>query len=205
MTADRMLDIPLFPLASVLFPGNQIALRVFELRYLDMVRKCRDTGGAFGVVSLVEGNEVARPGETETFATMGTLARIEQFRAPQAGLYEIVCRGQQRFRTLKIERARNALWTARVEILPEDPSLAVPPDLLHLRELLGRVWAERAPRAGPGVDEAPSDCSGLAHRWLELLPIPMPDKQRLLEIDAPLLRLELVGDWIERLQRQPAA
>ena len=55
-------SLPLFPLGSVLFPGGLLALRVFEVRYLDMVRKCHRTGAPFGVVSLTQGHEVRQAG-----------------------------------------------------------------------------------------------------------------------------------------------
>ena len=54
-------SLPLFPLGSVLFPGGLLPLRIFEVRYLDMIGKCHKTGAPFGVVSLTEGVEVRRP------------------------------------------------------------------------------------------------------------------------------------------------
>ncbi|MGH8123010.1 MAG: LON peptidase substrate-binding domain-containing protein, partial [Rudaea sp.] len=65
------LDIPLFPLSTVLFPGGQLSLRVFERRYLDMVRDCARGGDGFGVCLILQGREV---GEPALAAAIGTLA-----------------------------------------------------------------------------------------------------------------------------------
>ena len=58
-------SLPLFPLSAVLFPDGLLSLRVFEVRYLDMIGKCRKAGAPFGVVSLTQGQEVRRPGVQE--------------------------------------------------------------------------------------------------------------------------------------------
>ena len=87
-------SLPLFPLNTVLFPGGLLALRVFEVRYLDMVRKCRQTGSPFGVVTLTAGQEVrSAAAPEERFQPQGTLAVIEQLQTPQPGLITLHCRG----------------------------------------------------------------------------------------------------------------
>ena len=101
-------QLPLFPLQTVLFPGGWMPLRIFEVRYLDMIGRCHKAGAPFGVVCLNEGSEVRRadpnaaPGGDgfahEAFFPAGTLARIEQLERPQPGLMVIHCRGLQRFR-----------------------------------------------------------------------------------------------------------
>ena len=68
-------SLPLFPLGAVLFPAGTLALRVFEVRYLDMVRKCHQAGAPFGVVALTQGREVRQAGAPqEQFCDVGTLA-----------------------------------------------------------------------------------------------------------------------------------
>lgn len=62
-------SLPLFPLGSVLFPGGLLALRVFEVRYLDMVRKCHAAGAPFGVVTLTQGREVRQAGAPDNNST----------------------------------------------------------------------------------------------------------------------------------------
>src|SRR4051812_26488633 len=122
-------SLPLFPLSAVLFPDGLLSLRVFEVRYLDMVAKCRKTGAPFGVVSLTRGNEVRQPGNQEAFALVGTLATIEDFEQPQAGLMLVRATGTQRFRITASDQLKHGLWVANVERLPADMAVTVPDDL----------------------------------------------------------------------------
>ncbi len=204
-TAVVLNNLPLFPLGSVLYPGSVLPLRIFEVRYLDMIRRCIENGAPFGIVSLKQGHEVALPGQSEAFAQVGTLATITHHESPQPGLRVIRCLGQQRFRTSRTERLKHGLWVADVSYLPEDSAVAVPHELISCRSLLESVLA-RMPATtqadlflGVADDEKLSDCSWLANRWCQLLPIPLEMKQRLLELDSPLIRLELVSDLLDKL------
>jgi uncharacterized protein len=198
-------NLPLFPLGSVLYPGSVLPLRIFEVRYLDLVRRCVDNGAPFGIVSLTQGNEVAKPEQKEAFAQVGTLAVITEHEEPQPGLRVIRCLGQQRFRTSRIERLKHGLWIADVSYLPEDSSVTVPQELASCRSLLEAVLA-RMPATtqsdlfrGQPTEAQLSDCSWLANRWCQLLPLPNEMKQRLLELDSALIRLELVSDLLDKL------
>ncbi|GAA4328455.1 LON peptidase substrate-binding domain-containing protein [Variovorax defluvii] len=201
--------IPLFPLGTVLFPGGFLPLRIFEVRYLDLIGRCHKLGAPFGVVSLTQGEEVRRAGaEAERFAGIGTMAVIRAFEVPQAGLMQIECEGTQRFRVHASEQQKHGLWIAQVEALPGDIEVAVPDDLLSTADALRRLvdtLEER--RLLPGNEQlrlpvqAPfrfDDCGWVANRWCELLPVPAPLKQRLMELDSPLMRLELVSDLLAR-------
>ena len=198
-------SLPLFPLASVLFPDGVLALRVFEVRYLDMVRKCHQTGAPFGVVSLTQGSEVRRAGAPdEQFHDVGTLAVIEQLASPQPGLITLVCRGTERFRITQRNHLVHGLWIASVSQLDRDLSIPIPEDLKKtataLTQVLHTLHARDAlnPAAKLPTPEQLDDCGWVANRWCELLPVPMELKQRLMELDNPLVRLELVGDVLER-------
>ena len=198
-------SLPLFPLASVLFPDGVLALRVFEVRYLDMVRKCHQTGAPFGVVSLTQGSEVRRAGAPdEQFHDLGTLAVIEQLASPQPGLITLVCKGTERFRITQRNHLVHGLWIASVSQLDRDLSIPIPEDLKKtataLTQVLHTLHARDAlnPAAKLPTPEQLDDCGWVANRWCELLPVPMELKQRLMELDNPLVRLELVGDVLER-------
>ena len=198
-------SLPLFPLASVLFPDGVLALRVFEVRYLDMVRKCHQTGAPFGVVSLTQGSEVRRAGAPdEQFHDVGTLAIIEQLASPQPGLITLVCKGTERFRITQRNHLVHGLWIASVSQLDRDLSIPIPEDLKKtataLTQVLHTLHARDAlnPAAKLPTPEQLDDCGWVANRWCELLPVPMELKQRLMELDNPLVRLELVGDVLER-------
>jgi uncharacterized protein len=198
-------NLPLFPLGSVLYPGSVLPLRIFEVRYLDMIRRCIENGAPFGIVSLSEGREVAKPGQGEAFAQVGTLAVVTEHESPQPGLRVIRCLGQQRFRTSRIERLKHGLWIADVSYLPADSVVKVPQELDACRVLFESVLAQMSSdvRAdlfrGHAGEEQLSDCSWLANRWCQLLPLPPQMKQRLLELDSPLIRLELVSDLLDKM------
>lgn len=198
-------SLPLFPLGSVLFPEGLLALRVFEVRYLDMVRKCHQMGAPFGVVSLTQGHEVRQAGAPEEqFSEIGTLAVIEQLEMPQAGLITLQCRGSQRFRIVQRSHLVHGLWIADVTHIDPDLPVSVPDDLKKASQALAQVLntlQQRDPDSPSALVPTAAqldDCGWVANRWCELLPVPLELKQRLMELDNPLVRLELVGDVLER-------
>lgn len=203
-------ETPLFPLRSVLFPDGHLPLRIFEPRYLDMVQRCHAQGLPFGVVTLSEGEEVRqRDGEgfkAEAFHDIGTLARITHFKRDQPGLIEIRTLGAQRFRVHDRRCLSHGLWVGRLELLADDAAVPVPEDLgLCARQLQDVLagWTARA-QAQDLPLQPPyrwDDAGWLANRWAELLPMPLPERQRLMSMDSPLLRLELVVDRLDVLTR----
>ncbi|MBK6294925.1 MAG: LON peptidase substrate-binding domain-containing protein [Rhodoferax sp.] len=205
-----LFSLPLFPLGTVLYPGGTLPLRIFEVRYLDMIRKCHRSGAPFGVVLLTQGTEVAKAGTqaasggaSEAFCPVGTLATITQCESPQAGLLVVRCTGTQRFRVTRSEKLKHGLWIGDVTLLLDDQAVAIPPDLTHVSHALNTLIQSLHQRAVPAPEmpvRAPyllDDCAWVANRWCELLPIPAEHKQRLMELDNPLVRLELVSDVLE--------
>jgi Lon protease-like protein len=209
----KLTSLPLFPLGSVLYPDGLLSLQVFEVRYLDMVGRCHKTKAPFGVVLLTEGSEVlqrnsdAEGGDVfapQVFQNTGTLAQLTAFSNPQAGLQVIQCEGVQRFTIDRREKLKHGLWVADVTLMDADQTVPIPSDLqgtAHaLRQLVANLEARKAPN-GPQQVRQPhqfDDCAWVSNRWCELLPIPGDLKQRMLELDNPLLRLELVGDILTR-------
>lgn len=198
-------SLPLFPLGSVLFPGGVLALRVFEVRYLDMVRKCHQAGAPFGVVALTQGSEVRQAGAPEEqFNDVGTLATIEQLDSPQPGLITLLCHGSQRFRITQRSHLPHGLWVADVAHIEPDLPIPVPEDLQKTSTALTQVLhrlQQREPSTPLAIAPTAAqldDCGWVANRWCELLPVPLALKQRLMELENPLMRLELVGDVLER-------
>jgi Lon protease-like protein len=196
-------SIPLFPLGTVLFPEGRLPLQVFEVRYLDMVSKCIADEKPFGVVSLTQGSEVRKPGMAESLAGVGTMARIVEWQAPMAGLLAIVCTGTTRFRIASAEQQKHGLWVAQVEPIEDDQKVPVPAELRNTADALaGLIASMQDQGAGPGqMPVAPpyrlEDCAWVANRWCELLPMAIADKQRMLELDNPVVRLELVQDALD--------
>ena len=209
----KLTSLPLFPLGTVLYPGGLLPLQIFEVRYLDMIGKCHKAGAPFGIISLTEGSEVRRPKNAgpsgdgfaeEAFCNVGTLATITEFSVPQPGLMMIRCVGTQRFEISAREKLKHGLWIANVTRLEDDQSVPVPDDLQRTANALGKLIKSLQERKVPD-DQMPllapyqlEDCGWVANRWCELLPMPVDLKQRLMELDNPLLRLELVSDILDR-------
>ena len=185
MTSDPLVaeqPVPLFLLKAVQFPGSVIALRVFETRYIDMVRRCLRADGSFGLVAIRRGEEV---GAAEPYR-VGTIARIVDWARTPEGLLGLSVRSMDRFRFESVERAPDGLYLARgASILPSGrtPVLAAQAWATDLLESL----LEQAPPAGPdsayesppALDDADSVCWNLARR----LPLELSERQALLEID----------------------
>jgi len=203
--------LPLFPLGAVLFPGGVLPLRVFEVRYLDMIGKCQRAGAPFGVVALARGSEVRVAGAPqEQLESVGTLAHITRVEQLQPGLLLVQCRGEQRFRIDQSSRLKHGLWVADVSLLPHDPAVAVPHDLGPAAQSLRQVYErlrERSPATllASAADARYDDCAWVANRWCELLPLPLDTRYRLMALDNPLLRLELVADMLARTGIGPGA
>jgi uncharacterized protein len=197
-------SLPLFPLGTVLFPGGLLPLRIFEVRYLDMIGKCHKAGAPFGVVSLTQGAEVRTPGGTEAFANVGTLATISELDSPQPGLLVIRALGEQRFRITSRDQLRHGLWVADVQRIDADQAVPVPDDLKPTADALARLiqsLQRKAQDSGQMPLAEPfrlDDCGWVANRWCEVLPLSVQLKQRLMELDNPLVRLELVSDVLAR-------
>lgn len=182
-----MSSIPLFPLNIVLFPDGPLPLRIFETRYVDMVRRCLREGQGFGVVLIREGREVG-DGETETYA-VGTMAEITDFNQLPDGLLGLSCVGRQRFRIRTRSRQTDGLYVGEVESLDGEPTIALPSRHLRLAELLRTVLPQLG-EVYTGIEMRLDDAAWVGHRLAEILPIPLAEKQFYLEIDDPVVRLD---------------
>ena len=201
------MQLPLFPLKAVLFPGGVLPLRVFEARYMDMVRQCMKSAAPFGVVLITRGGEVGAPAATES---IGTLARIVAWDMPQLGLLHLRTVGGERFR---IERARaqaDGLQVARVEPIAPDDDLPLDEQYRPCADLLQRVIEDVGSQRGEDGDEAQDPINTIpfeapfrfdssvwvGNRLCEFLPIPVRAKQKLMELQDASSRLQLVQRFL---------
>ena len=134
--------IPLFPLSHGVFPDGVLRLQIFEVRYLDLIRRCHRENTPFGVAWLAQGNEVAVPGQIPRLHPMGTLAHIEDLQTVQAALLRVRCVGGRRFRLGAIEAGPFGVWYGEVDYLSDDLPLALPPKLQPLANRLGKGIAQ---------------------------------------------------------------
>lgn len=193
-------DLPLFPLQTVLFPAGLLSLKVFEVRYLDLVGRCLREKQPFGVVCLRQGGEVRRASAESAvrFESQGVLARLDEVDAEQAGILHVKCVGTQRFRVGKPHQQADGLWLADAKTLPDDSVVAPDAALLAtVRALANAIAALRQQGSEPFLSPYRFEDAGwVANRWCEILPISLAAKQKLLELEDPLTRLQLVDEYL---------
>ena len=143
--ASPRMEIPLFPLNAVLFPGGVLPLRIFEQRYLDMTAACMKER-PFGVCLIVAGEEAGGVVEPHP---VGTLARITDWEMEQLGLLQVTTRGEQRFRIVDKAVVPTTCWRAVVEIIADNGPLPFPVERQRLLPLLRRIAGEIGPARIP--------------------------------------------------------
>jgi Lon protease-like protein len=199
--ADRE-EIALFPLNTVLFPGGPLPLRIFEARYIDLVRRCLREGSGFGVVLIKDGAEAGAA--DVAVCDVGTYAKIVDFSSQPDGLLGIEARGERRFRIHGRSRARDGLNLAEVEWLPADPVIALPEEFSDVGAALDQVLAQVGePYAS--LERRLDDTAWVAGRLAEILPLPPVHKQHCLELDDPVERLRFLRPLFEITTEPPGA
>ena len=129
------MQVALFPLRTVLYPGGPLPLRIFEPRYLDMISKCLKNDSPFGVLLIRSGSET---GAASTY-DIGTLARITDWNQGSDGLLEITAVGEQRFRLLSSSRQADGLNIGTIELLAEEAGPTLPDEYKPLAQILSGV------------------------------------------------------------------
>lgn len=191
--------LPLFPLQTVLFPGAVLALKVFEARYLDLVGECLRQAQPFGVICLRQGAEVADGDAPVALENVGVLAHIDEVDAEQPGILRLRCLGGQRFRLAGAATQRaNGLWEAPATAIDDDPPRAPGPAVTAtvnaLAEAIRKLQSQRKRPFAPPYRL--DDAGWVANRWCELLPVSLAAKQKLMELDDPVIRLSLVDGFL---------
>lgn len=190
--------LPIFPLNTVLFPGGALSLRIFERRYLDLVRDCARDGAGFGVCLILEGREA---GEPALPAAVGTLARITDFCTLPDGLLGISAEGGERFQVATTRVRDNGLVHGDVRFWPDEPPMPVPPEHGLLATILERL-VEQVGGLLAKVERARyDDASWVGYRLAEMLPLAQAEKQHLLQMTDPLQRLAQLAHYMPRFQR----
>lgn len=188
----QRLDIPLFPLSTVLFPGGVLSLKVFEQRYLDMAAACMKDGTPFGVCLIASGKEV---GAVAVPHKVGTLAHIGSGDMAQLGILLLEVRGGRRFRIIAQSVEAGGLLRAQVELLDEPVRQEVPPAQQGLLPLLQKIAGDLGPEKMP-EPHAFDDAAWVGYRLTEIVPVQPLAKQKLLELQDPLSRLEILHTYL---------
>ena len=192
-----MNEIPLFPLRTVLFPDGHLPLRIFEQRYLNMVRDCASGDRGFGVCLILEGEEAIAPVKP---AQVGTLAQIVDWYTLEDGLLGVSAIGTTRFVLQHADRREDGLLIGQVNWLPEPAPCRVPESCSVLSQVLGRFMEKVGDHYPSYTSESLDDAVWVGYRLAELLPLAAVEKQHLLELSDPLERLQNLLEILPRFQ-----
>ena len=191
------MTLPLFPLNTVLFPGCVLDLQIFEARYLDMIARCMKQGTGFGVVCILEGEEVGDA--PQGIARVGCEALVRDFQRQDNGLLGIRVEGGRRFEVLDTELQRDQLMVAEVEWLDESPEQPLSEEDQDLLALL-KALAEHPMVAALNMNTEVAGQQSLANQLAYLLPFTEEDKLELLLVNDPQQRLDGIQVLLDEMQ-----
>ncbi len=182
------MELPLFPLKTVLLPGNKLSLKVFEPRYIDMIADCMREKKLFGVVLIYQGEETDK--EVEVFTT-GTTATVVDWQNRDDGLLGITVLGRKRFQILSTHIEQSGLLISEVEYLDDDAEQQMPDQFFYMQELLWHISTHKQD------DQRQADFCKIVYQLIYLLPLDYNLKQQLLEVPhcldrAMVLHAELI-------------
>jgi uncharacterized protein len=195
--------LPLFPLKTVLFPDGVLPLKVFEARYIDMVRECMKSDAPFGVVLIKSGQEVGTAAEPEE---VGCLAHITGWDMENLGVMMLRTQGGDRFRIRETRVLPDQRLEARVDLIAPDSTIPASDVHVTCAKTLKMVIDDvnEKGRAERGADfispfSQPirlDSASWVANRWCEILPIPLKARQKLLELLDAESRLSIIHQYL---------
>ena len=193
--------LPLFPLSQGLMPDGMLHLQIFEVRYLDLIKRCHQQQQPFGVAWLQKGSEVQVPGEVPLLHAYGCVAHIREMDAVQPNFFRVVCQGVLRFELHDVQAGPLGVWQGKVSYLPQDPEVNIPSHLQPLADRLGKVIAS-AQQQGV-MDRLPifapyqlDQCGWVANRYTEAMALRDSDKLTLMTQLDPLERLESISRYM---------
>jgi len=184
--SEQRLEIPLFPLHSVLYPGGALPLRIFEPRYLDMIGNCLKQNSNFGICLISEGTETGTAAESFKFGTLGSISYWQQL---PDGLLGVTVRGEQRFEIISTDIRENQLSVAEVELIDNEERVELPGRFIVLSEMV-RDMLQQIGHPYTTLPKHYDDASWVGYRLAELLPIALVQKQHFLQLNDPIERLE---------------
>lgn len=197
--------LPLFPLNAVLFPDGVLPLKVFETRYIDMVRECLKNDAPFGIVKIHSGQEVGSAAQPEQ---VGCLAHIDRWDMQEQGILLLYIRGGERFRIQQSRVLPDQRLEAQVQAIAPEAKAAVTDAHLQcataLKTVIDEIEAKGKSEHGESFISPFArplqldDAAWVANRWCEILPIPLKARQKLLELENAQSRLEIIHQYLQQ-------
>jgi uncharacterized protein len=204
MATPEQIELAMFPLESAVLPNQELPLRIFEPRYVALVRHCVDSGDPFGVVLISRGREV---GGGDTRCDIGVLSRITECVDHGSDRYSLRCRTGERIRVCEW-LTDDPYPRATVELWPDEPGdpvtrtqvLAVEDRVMALFERIAEARDAQLPDRDVllGYDEAGADDAG--RRLLALasrLPIGTADRYSVLSAPSAADRLVALSEAVD--------
>jgi Lon protease-like protein len=201
--ASTQSDLPIFPLGAVLFPDGVLPLRIFEARYMDMIRECLKNETSFGVCLITTGSETGEPAKHEA---MGCSATISEWDMEQLGLLKIRTIGQQRFEIQDRQIETDGLITAQVQYLEAEPDTQVPEEFEPCVQILKRIVDDLVAKESDEMQrmiQPPyrfDSASWVSMRLSEFLPIDIAAKHQMMVMNDPVARLLMIREYLREQQ-----
>lgn len=193
--------LPIFPLESLVFPGGLLALRIFETRYIDMVRECMRKKTSFVITAnqrLEDTNNIAQP------HNIGTRVEIIDFEQLSDGLLGITVHGQHKVDIKDISPQSDKLLIGKTHKTPEDSQESIPEDFALLSDVLKQMFPEIQTHYGDSAKqyliENYQDASWVSSRLVEVLPMDIQMKIELLRMEDAGERVRVIYEALERMQ-----
>ena len=187
-------DLPIFPLRTILFPDSKLPLRIFEPRYIDMVSSSMREDSEFGIILSRESTD---PKMFETYDT-GTLAKIIDWDQGGDGLLGITTLGTQKFRLKELNKQEDGLNIGSIERIEKEGDYKPLKEFTHLVELLQAILDDV--NIYDDDEKRFDSASWISYRFAEILPLRIEDKQKCLEIDDPIIRLNFLEPLIKMIR-----
>ena len=187
-------DLPIFPLRTILFPDSKLPLRIFEPRYIDMVSRSMREDSEFGIILS---REITDPKMFETYDT-GTLAKIIDWDQGGDGLLGITTLGTQKFRLKELNKQEDGLNIGSIERIEKEGDYKPLKEFTHLVELLQAILDDV--NIYDDDEKRFDSASWISYRFAEILPLRIEDKQKCLEIDDPIIRLNFLEPLIKMIR-----
>ena len=187
-------DLPIFPLRTILFPDSKLPLRIFEPRYIDMVSRSMRENSEFGIILSRESTD---PKMFETYDT-GTLAKIIDWDQGVDGLLGITTIGTQKFRLKQLNKQEDGLNIGSIERIEKEGDYKPLKEFTHLVELLEAILDDV--NIYDENEKNFDSASWISYRFAEILPLRVEDKQKCLEIDDPIIRLNFLEPLIKMIR-----
>ena len=187
-------DLPIFPQRTILFPDSKLPLRIFEPRYIDMVSRSMRENSEFGIILSRESTD---PKMFETYDT-GTLAKIIDWDQGGDGLLGITTLGTQKFRLKELNKQEDGLNIGSIERIEKEGDYKPLKEFTHLVELLQAILDDV--NIYDDDEKRFDSASWISYRFAEILPLRIEDKQKCLEIDDPIIRLNFLEPLIKMIR-----